>query len=166
VAGRAAGGRAARDVVSALFVRTALRIVAVAWLGDVHASESLKTRPGSMSESSPLESYEIFREFESVPSLLTAAPSRVLPLQFPPILAVLGFFRQSDERPWPEVQVFGKLTRPRTLIFNVRVCHRRRKKEPLSKLSDLRYVFSPLLFSMFACATDEEKRNLLVNLVI
>jgi len=43
-----------------IFVRTALRIVAVAWLGDVQASESLKTRPGSMSESSPLESYEIF----------------------------------------------------------------------------------------------------------
>ena len=64
MAGRAAGGRAARDVVSALFVRTALRIVAVAWLGDVQASESLKTRPGSMSESSPLESYEIFRDFE------------------------------------------------------------------------------------------------------
>ena len=62
--GSAAAGRAARDVVSALFVRTALRIAVVDWLDDVQTSESLKTRPGSMSESSPLESYDIFRDFE------------------------------------------------------------------------------------------------------
>ena len=63
MAGSTAAGRAARDVVSALFVRIALRVVAVDCVDDVQASESLKTRPGSMSESSPLESYDIFRDF-------------------------------------------------------------------------------------------------------
>ena len=62
----AGGGRAARDVVSALFVRIALRVVVVDCVDDVQASESLKTRPGSMSESSPLESYDVFRVFEVI----------------------------------------------------------------------------------------------------
>ena len=60
--GSAAAGRAARDVVSALFVRVALRVVAVDCVDDVQASESLKTRPGSMSESPALESYGISRD--------------------------------------------------------------------------------------------------------
>ena len=64
VAGSTAADRAARDVVSALFVRVALRVVVVDCVDDVQGTESLKTRPGSMSESSPLESYDIFRDFE------------------------------------------------------------------------------------------------------
>ncbi len=63
VVGSAAADRAARDVVSALFVRIALRVVVVDCVDDVQGPESLKTRPGSMSESSPLESYDIFRDF-------------------------------------------------------------------------------------------------------
>ena len=60
--GSAVAGRAARDVVSAVFVRTALRVVALYCVGDVQASESLKTRPGSMSESSALARYALFRD--------------------------------------------------------------------------------------------------------
>ena len=61
--GSAVAGRAARDVVSALSVRVALRVVAVLCVDDMQGTESFKTRPGSMSESSPLESYDIFRDF-------------------------------------------------------------------------------------------------------
>ena len=43
------------------------RCIVVVSLADrlhgLHGSESLKTRPGSMSESPALESYVIFREF-------------------------------------------------------------------------------------------------------
>ena len=44
-------------------MRIALRVVALDCVDDFQESESLKTRPGSMSESSPLESYAIFRDF-------------------------------------------------------------------------------------------------------
>jgi hypothetical protein len=47
-----------------LSVRVALRVVAAVCVGDVHGTESFKTRPGSMSESSPLESYDVFRDFQ------------------------------------------------------------------------------------------------------
>ena len=63
MAGRAAGGRVTRVVAFALVVRVALLVVAVL-CGDVlQESESSKTRPGSMSESPPLESYDIFSDF-------------------------------------------------------------------------------------------------------
>ena len=60
VVGSAAAGRAARDVVSALSVRVALRVGAAVCVDDLQGTESFKTRPGSMSESSPLESYGSF----------------------------------------------------------------------------------------------------------
>ncbi len=63
VAGSAAAGRAACGVVSALSVRVALRVVAVLCVDDMQGTESLKTRQGSMSESSALESYANFRDF-------------------------------------------------------------------------------------------------------
>ena len=43
-------------MVFVLNVRVALHAVAVVCVDDLQESESLKTRPGSMSESSPLES--------------------------------------------------------------------------------------------------------------
>ena len=64
--GSAVAGRAARVVVFALNVRGALRVVAVLCVDDLQGTESFKTRPGSMSESSPLESYDIFRDFECI----------------------------------------------------------------------------------------------------
>jgi len=128
VAGSTAADRAARDVVSALFVRVALRVVVVDCVDDVQGTESLKTRPGSMSESSPLESYDIFRDFECWAKSRGARGEespRVLPLHFSPILAVLGFFSANGRFCRSEMLKFGKLTRPRTLIFNVHGTHRR-----------------------------------------
>ena len=53
--------------------------------------------------------------------------SRVLPLHFPSILAVLGFFRSVSFSRGAEVPPFGRLTRPRTLIFNVHGTQGRKK---------------------------------------
>ena len=52
------------DVLFVFVVVIALRAVVVRCVDDLECIESLKTRPGSMSESSPLESYDIFRDFE------------------------------------------------------------------------------------------------------
>ena len=52
-----------RITLRADVLNTTLLIVAVLCVDVLQASESLKTRPGSMSESSPLESYDIFRDF-------------------------------------------------------------------------------------------------------
>ena len=66
--GSAAAGRAARVVLFVLVVVNALRVVVVDCVDDLQGIESLKTRPGSMSESSPLESYDsnCFRASEEV----------------------------------------------------------------------------------------------------
>ena len=64
VVGSAAAGRAPAVCSSCLFVVIALRAVVVRCVDDLECNESLNTRPGSMSESSPLESYDIFRVFE------------------------------------------------------------------------------------------------------
>ena len=55
-----------RMIVFALNGRVASRVVAVLCVDDLQGTESFKTRPGSMSESSPLESYDIFRDFECI----------------------------------------------------------------------------------------------------
>ena len=65
MAGRAAGGRVTRVVAFVLVVRVALLVVALLCVDVLQGSESLKTRPGSMSESPPLESSDIFSDFES-----------------------------------------------------------------------------------------------------
>ena len=62
--GSAAAARAARVVLFVFVMVIALRVVVVRCVDDLQGIESLKTRPGSMSESSPLESYDIFRDFE------------------------------------------------------------------------------------------------------
>ena len=67
VAGSAAAGRAARVVLFVFVVVNALRVVVVDCVDDLQGIESFKTRPGSMSESSPLESYAIFRDFVFAP---------------------------------------------------------------------------------------------------
>ena len=64
VVGSAAAGRAARVVLFVFVVVNALRVVVVDCVDGLQGIESLKTRPGSMSESSPLESYDIFRDFD------------------------------------------------------------------------------------------------------
>ena len=48
-----------RMIVFALNGRVASRGVAVLCVDDLQGTESFKTRPGSMSESSPLESYDV-----------------------------------------------------------------------------------------------------------
>ena len=53
-----------RITLRADVLNTTLLIVAVLCVDVLQASESFKTRPGSMSESSPLESYDVFRVFE------------------------------------------------------------------------------------------------------
>ena len=58
--GSAVAGRAARVVVFVLNVRVASRVVAAVCVGDVHGTESFKTRPWLPSESPALESYEKF----------------------------------------------------------------------------------------------------------
>ena len=63
--GSAAAGRVGRVVVFALVVRVALLVVPVLCVDALQESESLKTRPGSMSESPPLESYDSFREMQA-----------------------------------------------------------------------------------------------------
>ena len=63
VVGSAAAGRAARVVLFVFVVVIALRAVVVRCVDDLECIASLKTRPGSMSESSLLESYDIFRDF-------------------------------------------------------------------------------------------------------
>ncbi len=65
MAGRAAGGRVTRVVAFTLVVRVALLVVAVLCVDVLEGSESSKTRPGSMSESPPLESYDTFSDFET-----------------------------------------------------------------------------------------------------
>ena len=67
VAGSAAAGRAARVVLFVFVVVNALRVVVVDCVDDLQGIESFKTRPGSMSESSPLESYANFRDFVFAP---------------------------------------------------------------------------------------------------
>ena len=62
VAGSAAAGRAARDVVSALFVRVALACRSVSCVDVLQESESFKTRPGSMSDSPALARYDDFSD--------------------------------------------------------------------------------------------------------
>ena len=64
--GSAAAGRAARVVLFAFVVVNALRVVVVDCVDDLQGIESFKTRPGSMSESSPLESYGILRDFGTI----------------------------------------------------------------------------------------------------
>ena len=59
-------------VLFVLFMRIALRVAVVDCMDELRETESFKTRPGSMSESSPLESYDIFSDFEVLYSL----PSR------------------------------------------------------------------------------------------
>ena len=59
--GSAVAGRAARVVVFVLNVRVASRVVAAVCVGDVHGTESFKTRPWLPFESPALESYGIFR---------------------------------------------------------------------------------------------------------
>jgi hypothetical protein len=59
VAGSAAAGR---GVVSALSLRVALRVVAVLCVDDMKGTVSFKTRQGSVSESSALESYDHFSD--------------------------------------------------------------------------------------------------------
>ena len=49
-------------VLFVLFMRIALRVAVVDCMDELRETESFKTRPGSMSESSPLESYDIFRD--------------------------------------------------------------------------------------------------------
>ena len=69
----AAGRRPAawpRMIVFALNGRVASRVVAAVCVGDVHGTESFKTRPWLPSESSALESYGIFRV------LTTRSPQR------------------------------------------------------------------------------------------
>ena len=66
--GSAVAGRAARVVVFVLNVRVASRVVAAVCVGDVHGTESFKTRPWLPSESSALESYGTFRVFREVVS--------------------------------------------------------------------------------------------------
>ena len=61
--GSAAAGRAARVVLFAFVVVNALRVVVVDCVDDLQGIESFKTRPGSMSESSALGRYDIFRDF-------------------------------------------------------------------------------------------------------
>ena len=56
MAGSTAAGRAARVVVFVFVVVIALRVAVVDCVDDLQGIESLKTRPGSMSESSLLES--------------------------------------------------------------------------------------------------------------
>ena len=153
----AGGGRAGRDVAHTGFVRAVPRIVAVARLGDVQAAESEKKHPGSMSESSMLESYDIFRDFARMSCWpfnilplriqrfwilhfctrplprhprgsdcrLGSTPSRVLPLQFGTILAVVGFFDAGPSLRIAECHPFGTSNRLRTLIFNVHKARRR-----------------------------------------
>jgi len=67
VVGSAAAGRAPRVVLFVFVVVNALRVVVVDCVDDLQSIESFKTRPGSMSESSPLESYANFRDFREVP---------------------------------------------------------------------------------------------------
>ena len=55
-----------RMIVFALNGRVASRGVAVLCVDDLQGTESLKTRPWTVSESSPLESYDIFRDFECI----------------------------------------------------------------------------------------------------
>ena len=51
-------------MVFVCFAVNVLRIVAARRVGDVQRCESFKTPFRSVSESSPLESYDIFRDFE------------------------------------------------------------------------------------------------------
>ena len=128
VAGSAAADRAACVVVVVFVCRYCVAVVVVRCVGDLECIESLKTRPGSMSESSPLESYDLFCDFECWAKSRGARGEespRVLPLHFSPILAVLGFFSANGRFCRSEMLKFGKLTRPRTLIFNVHGTHRR-----------------------------------------
>jgi len=67
VVGSAAAGRAPRVVLLVLGVVNALRVVVVDCVDGLQGIESFKTRPGSMSESSPLESYANFRDFVFAP---------------------------------------------------------------------------------------------------
>ena len=55
------------DVLFVFVVVIALRAVVVDCVDDLQGIESFKTRPGSMSESSPLESYANFRDFVFAP---------------------------------------------------------------------------------------------------
>ncbi len=66
MAGSTAADRAARVMVFVCFAVNVLRVVVARRVGDVQRCESFKTRPGSMSESSALESYATFRDFECV----------------------------------------------------------------------------------------------------
>ena len=57
------------DVLFVFVVVIALRAVVVRCVDDLQGIESFKTRPGSMSESSALGRYDIFRDFACKPTL-------------------------------------------------------------------------------------------------
>jgi len=65
VGGSAAAGRAACVVIFVFVMVIALRVVGVRCVDDLQGTESFKTPFRSVSESPALESYDIFRDFES-----------------------------------------------------------------------------------------------------